>query len=107
MIKVHENIARLDIDNTSSNKDKEAWNKVNQDSLSDKAERMETTTPPLSFQSISNPKVNVTIEFADPDVSIRAEKDLNNIFKEILLEKYKNRGFQTGESALGCSPLNN
>lgn len=107
MITVNENTARLDTNKISSNKDKDAWNRVNQESLSGKAEGMETTTPPFSFQSISNPKVKVTLEFADPDISIKSEKELDAILKDLYIKKIKDRAMQNGNSLIGCPPLNN
>lgn len=107
MARAYEKEARSEKNNLDSNKDNCALNNLKQDSLSDKVESMDSITSPLSFPSTKNPKVNITLEFDNTDGSQKAEMEIIDMLKGILLEKYKNRGFQTVGSALGCSPLNN
>ena len=68
---------------------------------------METTTPPILFQSKSNPKVKVTLEFTDPNISIKAEREIEAILKDIYIKKIKDGAIQNGNSLIGCPPLNN
>lgn len=56
--------------------------------------------PIISFQSKTNPKVQITLEFADKGTSEKAEMELGNILKNMYLEKIKKGAFQYDSSAL-------
>lgn len=70
----------------------------------EKNQSMLPTAPTISFQSKTNPKVKVTLEFNDQNSSKNAETELRNIFKNIYLEKIKKGAFQSEPPALGCTP---
>lgn len=50
---------------------------------------MEPAGNRYSFQSKTNPKVQITLEFSDPQVSAKAEEEVKAILKDLYIRKMK------------------
>jgi len=100
------NTENLHMTPDSTNTDKPDTNKISNRNTEDIEESMEQVTSHIvSFQSQSNPKIRVTLEFPNhhDNEAEKAENDLRNIFKNIQLEKIKKGAFQPEVPALECT----
>lgn len=96
----------LHITPDSTNTDNPDNHKISNRSTEEREESMELANERIvSFQSKTNPKVQVTLVF--PNHSNReaekAENDLQSIFKNIQLERIKKGAFQSEIPALECT----
>lgn len=60
----------------------------------------QTANPTISFQSKTNPQVQITLEFAgcnNESIARKAENELRSILKNIHLEKIKKETFKGAE----------
>lgn len=67
-------------------------------------EAMQQAIKSTLFQSKINPKVQVTLEFGNEEISKSSEEALRSILKNISLEKIKKGAFRFAEPALRYSP---
>ena len=103
------NTENLHMTPDSTNTDNLDNHKISNRNTEDIEESMEQATSHIvSFQSQSNPKVRVTLEFPNhhDNEAEKAENDLRNILKNIQLEKIKKGSFQREIPALECTLQN-
>ena len=104
------NTKKIHITPDTTNIDNPDTHKISNQSIKERKETMEMLySHVVSFQSKTNIKVQVTLEFPNScsaKTAQKAENDLQNIFRNIQLEKIKNGAFQPKNPALECSQSN-
>lgn len=94
----------LQIDALFLNKDKPDVHNLGIEEAKGSEEAMQQTIKSALFQSSTNPKVQVTLEFGNEEMSKCSEEALRSILKNISLEKIKKGAFQFAEPALEYFP---